>query len=78
MFLILTQMPEEQAFCVTVRLMNDYNFRPLYTPKMIGLQLRNYQFDKLILEQLPDVYAHLKKQDIESSMYASQWFTVLR
>jgi hypothetical protein len=41
-------MPEEQAFCVLVKLMFDYDFRDLYTPKMIGLQLRNHQFDRLL------------------------------
>jgi hypothetical protein len=67
-------MPEEQAFCVLVRLMFDYNFRDLYSPKMIGLQIRNYQFDKLVQEQFPQVHQHLETQDIRSTMYASQWY----
>jgi hypothetical protein len=71
---LLLNMPEEQAFCVLVRLMVDYNFRDLYSPKMIGLQIRNYQFDKLLQEQFPQVYQHLENQDIRSTMYASQWF----
>lgn len=45
---LLLNMPEEQAFCVLVRLMFDFSFRDLYTPKMIGLQVRNYQFDRLL------------------------------
>ncbi|KAJ3314740.1 GTPase-activating protein [Boothiomyces sp. JEL0838] len=67
-------LKEEQAFCVLVRLMNDFDFRDLYGPKMIGLQVRNYQFDKLIAEHFPTVFKHLEKQDIKSTMYASQWF----
>ncbi|KAJ2996674.1 GTPase-activating protein, partial [Globomyces sp. JEL0801] len=63
------EMPEEQAFCVLVRLMFDFNFRDLYTPKMIGLQLRNYQFDKLIEQQFPAVHRHLENQDIKSTMF---------
>lgn len=66
-------MPEEQAFCVLVRLMHDFNFRSLYTPKMTGLQLINFQFDCLILEQFPAVSEHFANMDIQSSMYASQW-----
>jgi hypothetical protein len=54
--------------------MLNYDFRNLYTPKMIGLQLRNYQFDKLIAEQIPLVWKHLQDQGIISSMYASQWY----
>ncbi|KAI8901549.1 rab-GTPase-TBC domain-containing protein [Globomyces pollinis-pini] len=74
---LILNMPEEQAFCVLVRLMFDFNFRDLYTPKMIGLQLRNYQFDKLIEQQFPAVHRHLENQDIKSTMYASQWFMTL-
>ncbi|KAH6574416.1 hypothetical protein BASA62_002449 [Batrachochytrium salamandrivorans] len=44
---------------------------------MIGLQQRNYQFDKLIAEQFPVVARHLDNQDIKSTMYASQWFMTL-
>jgi hypothetical protein len=71
---LLLNMPEEQSFCVLVRLMFDFNFRDLYSPKMIGLQVRNYQFDKLLQEQFPLVFQHLENQDIRSTMYASQWY----
>eukprot|EP00842_Homolaphlyctis_polyrhiza_P000110 jgi/Hompol1/109/HPOL_005225-RA len=74
---LLLNMPEEQSFCVLVRLMFDYGFRDLFSPKMIGLQLRNYQFDKLVEEQFPAVFRHLVNQDIKSTMYASQWFMTL-
>jgi hypothetical protein len=74
---LLLNMPEEQTFCVFVKLMNEYNFRPMYTPKMIGLQLINYQFDALIKEQVPTVAQHLYALDIQSSMYASQWFMTI-
>ncbi|OAJ43077.1 hypothetical protein BDEG_26462 [Batrachochytrium dendrobatidis JEL423] len=74
---LLLNMPEEQAFCVLVRMMRDYGFRDLFSPKMIGLQQRNYQFDKLIDEQFPIVAKHLENQDIKSTMYASQWFMTL-
>ena len=74
---LLLNMPEEQVFCVLVKLMQDYGFRDLFSPKMIGLQLRNYQFDKLIEQQFPLVFKHLTNQDIKSTMYASQWFMTL-
>ncbi|KAJ3301222.1 GTPase-activating protein [Kappamyces sp. JEL0829] len=74
---LLLNMPEEQSFCVLVRLMMDYNFRDLYTPKMIGLQVINHQFDRLLQEQFPAVFNHLELQDVKATMYASQWFMTL-
>ncbi len=52
--------------------MDSYDFRGLYTPKLLGLQLRNYQFDRMIEEQYPAIARHFKSLDIRSSMYASQ------
>jgi hypothetical protein len=66
-------MPEEEAFCVLVQLMKSYSFRELYTPDMMGLQLRLFQFDYLILEHVPMVHEHLTKQGVQSSVFASQW-----
>ncbi|KAJ1547665.1 GTPase-activating protein, partial [Cladochytrium tenue] len=74
---LLLNMPDEEAFCVLVRLMKGYNFRELFTTSMAGLQLRLYQFDKLLEEMLPAVAKHLEEQEIKSTMYASQWFMTL-
>ncbi|KAJ1564777.1 GTPase-activating protein [Nowakowskiella sp. JEL0078] len=71
---LLLNMPEEEAFCCCVRLMKDYNFRELFTPKMTGLQTWLFQFDKVLEEQMPAVSKHLELQGILSTMYASQWF----
>ena len=70
-------MPDEAAFCVLVRLMTIYNLRGNFLPGMDGLQLRLYQFDRLVEEMLPKIHLHLKTQGINSSMYASQWFMTL-
>ncbi|KAI8817678.1 rab-GTPase-TBC domain-containing protein [Fimicolochytrium jonesii] len=74
---ILLNMPDEESFCVLVRLMRTYNLRDLYTPKMIGLQLRLYQFDELLIEHLPPVFRHLETHEVKSNMYASQWFMTM-
>lgn len=71
------QMPDEEAFCVLVRLMKSYDLRSHYTPNMPGLQLRLFQFDRLLEELLPGVFMHLLRQGVKSSMYASQWFLTL-
>lgn len=70
-------MPDEEAFCVLVRLMKSYDLRSHYTPNMPGLQLRLFQFDRLVEELLPGLHMHLARQGIKSSMYASQWFLTL-
>ncbi|GAA98933.1 hypothetical protein E5Q_05621 [Mixia osmundae IAM 14324] len=74
---LLLQMPDEEAFCVLVRLMKSYDLRSHFTPNMPGLQLRLFQFDRLLEELLPTVFMHLLRQGVKSSMYASQWFLTL-
>ncbi|XP_060711254.1 EVI5-like protein isoform X5 [Hemiscyllium ocellatum] len=46
--LLLMQMPEEEAFCVFVRLMQEYRLRELFKPSMAELGLCIYQFEYLI------------------------------
>jgi len=74
---LLLNMPDEEAFCVLIRLMEGYNMRGLYTPNMEGLQLRLYQYDQLLYDLLPKVARHLENEGIRSTMYASQWFMTL-
>ncbi|KAK9703873.1 GTPase-activating protein [Basidiobolus ranarum] len=70
-------MPEEEAFCVLVRLMRTYGLRGHFTPQMETLHLRLYQFDHLLEEYLPNLHKHMLTEGITSSMYASQWFMTL-
>lgn len=41
-------MPEEQAFCVLVKLMYDYGLRDLYKDRFDNLHMRFYQLNRLI------------------------------
>ncbi|KAF9570344.1 GTPase-activating protein [Mortierella alpina] len=74
---LLLNMPDEEAFCMLVRMMSNYEMRGHYTPDMSTLQLRLYQFEQLMEETIPLVYKHLRNQGIRSTMYASQWFMTL-
>ncbi|CAG8557164.1 3433_t:CDS:2 [Acaulospora colombiana] len=67
---LLLNMPDEEAFCVLVRLMKYYNIRGHFLPGMDGLQLRLFQFDRLVEEMLPKVHQHLRDQGINSSIIA--------
>lgn len=70
-------MPEEEAFCILVQLMQNYDIRGHYTPQLDLLRQRLFQFDGLLLDYLPHVHRHFAVQGVRSNMYASQWFLTL-
>ncbi|CAE7187147.1 unnamed protein product [Rhizoctonia solani] len=74
---LLLNMPDEEAFCVLCRLMHSYDLRGHFLPDMPGLQLRLYQFDRLVEDVLPVLNIHFIRQGIKSSMYCSQWFLTM-
>ncbi|KAM9379201.1 rab GTPase-activating protein 1-like [Phaethornis superciliosus] len=74
---LLLHMPEEQAFCVFVKIMYDYGLRDLYRNNFEDLHCKFFQLEKLIQEQLPDLYSHFLGLNLEAHMYASQWFLTL-
>ncbi|XP_012547924.2 rab GTPase-activating protein 1-like isoform X2 [Bombyx mori] len=71
---LLLHMPEEQAFCLLVRLMYGYGLRELYKDGFEALYMRLHQLDRLIEEQLTDLRAHFQELGVEPHMFASQWF----
>ncbi|XP_061682208.1 ecotropic viral integration site 5 protein homolog isoform X5 [Syngnathoides biaculeatus] len=75
--LLLMQMPEEEAFCVFVKLMQDYRLRELFKPSMAELGLCMYQFESMIQEHLPELHVHFQAQSFHTSMYASSWFLTI-
>uniref|UniRef100_UPI00358FC9CE EVI5-like protein isoform X2 n=1 Tax=Myxine glutinosa TaxID=7769 RepID=UPI00358FC9CE len=75
--LLLMQMPEEDAFCVFVKLMQEYRLRELFKPSMAELGLCMYQLENLIQEQLPELNVHFQAQSFHTTMYASSWFLTL-
>lgn len=74
---LLMHMPDEEAFSTLVRLMKSYGLRGHFVPNMPGLQLRLFQFDRLLEDMLPLLHRHLTRQGVKASMYASQWFMTL-
>ena len=48
MIFLSPQMPEEEAFCVLVKLMQDYRLRELFKPSMAELGLCMYQLECMI------------------------------
>ncbi|XP_054529476.1 rab GTPase-activating protein 1-like isoform X3 [Pan troglodytes] len=74
---LLLHMPEEQAFCVLVKIMYDYGLRDLYRNNFEDLHCKFYQLERLMQEQLPDLHSHFSDLNLEAHMYASQWFLTL-
>uniref|UniRef100_A0A1B6C0N9 Rab-GAP TBC domain-containing protein n=2 Tax=Clastoptera arizonana TaxID=38151 RepID=A0A1B6C0N9_9HEMI len=75
--LLLMQMPEEEAFAVLVKLMQDYKMRDMFKPTMAELGLYMYQLENLVQELIPDLHVHFQSQSFHTSMYASSWFLTL-
>ena len=75
--LTLLQMPEEEAFCLLVRLMNQYHLRELFIQDMPGLHLHLYQFERLLEDLEPALYCHLHRKLVLPQLYATQWFLTL-
>jgi len=75
--LLLMQMPEEESFCVLVKLMQEYRMREMFKPSMAELGLCMYQLEMLVQEHVPDLFAHFQSQSIHTNLYASSWFLTL-
>lgn len=71
---LLLHMPEEQAFCVFVRIMQHYGLRDLFRNNFDELYLKFYQLEHLLEDQMPDIHQHFNLIGIEPFTYASQWF----
>lgn len=70
-------MPEEEAFCLLVRLMNQYHLRDMFIQDMPGLHLHLYQFERLLEDLEPALYCHLHRRNVSPNLYATQWFLTL-
>ncbi|XP_033642919.1 EVI5-like protein isoform X2 [Asterias rubens] len=75
--LLLMQMPEEEAFCVLVKLMQDYRLRELFKPSMAELGLCMFQLECMLQDLLPELYRHFTSQGFHTSIFASPWFLTL-
>ncbi|CAG4955207.1 unnamed protein product [Colias eurytheme] len=75
--LLLMQMPEEEAFAVLVKIMQQHRMRDMFKPSMAELGLCMLQLENLVQELLPDLYMHFQSQSFSTSMYACSWFLTL-
>ncbi|PBP21992.1 putative GTPase-activating protein GYP5 [Diplocarpon rosae] len=74
---LLFNMAEEEAFCLLVRLMNQYHLRDMFKQDMPGLHMHLYQFERLLEDFEPALYCHLHRRQVTPHLYATQWFLTL-
>ena len=65
---------ESGAFGIMVTLMKTYSLSDLYADGSESLSVLLYQFDRLLEENCHDLYDHLIKTGVRSSMFARNWF----
>ena len=70
-------MPEEDCFCLMVKLLQDYGLRDYFAPDMTQLRLRLYQLECLIQDDMSEIWSHLEQSGINPSMFAAEWFLTL-
>uniref|UniRef100_A0A5S6R3M8 Rab-GAP TBC domain-containing protein n=1 Tax=Trichuris muris TaxID=70415 RepID=A0A5S6R3M8_TRIMR len=75
--MLLLLMPEEEAFGVLLKLMEDYRLRELYKPSMSQLGLCLFQLECAVQDQMPDLSMHFRNVGIDTTMYASSWFLTM-
>lgn len=76
MFLMHTK-DEESAFQMLCDFMILYNYRTLYSSDLSMLQVRLYQFSRLLQDVIPSLSYHLNQHDITPFFYAGPWFLTL-
>ncbi|XP_021380300.1 rab GTPase-activating protein 1-like isoform X4 [Mizuhopecten yessoensis] len=74
---LLLHMPEEQAFAVLVKTCFEYGLRDFFKQGFEELHLKFYQLDRLMEDQLADLHDHFMEMNLETHMFASQWFLTL-
>ncbi|CAO3624068.1 unnamed protein product [Mucor hiemalis] len=75
--IVQTNIPEDEAFAVFVRLMETYDMRLLYMLNMEGLDLLLQKFHSFFTSTCPDLESHFSKLSIQPASYAKTWFLTL-
>lgn len=66
-----------QAFALLSALVCNLDLRDLWRPGVPQLKLRIFQFDRLLRELCPHLWAHFRRVGLTPDYFASQWFLTL-
>ena len=68
---------EAVAFSLLDLLMEERKLNDMFSIGLPGLQKRFHQFDVLMAMHAPDLTMHFEKEQIDSTMFATNWFMTL-
>lgn len=68
---------EEEAFQIFNSLLTSTPYGDLFLNELLVLNKYFYVFDRLIFIYLPEIYEHLKNNDISSKLFVTPWFITL-
>jgi len=73
---LLMYIPEEDAFWVIVKLLNDpkFNMRGIFLPGFPSLQRTFWIFDRLLEKECPKLHKHLAKENVMPMYFGTKWF----
>jgi hypothetical protein len=71
---LILHMPEEDAFCLFIKIMYDYKVRDMFKKGFANMQLKYFQLTKMVEKHIPDLFAHFRELGVEVHMFCTQWF----
>jgi len=74
---LLYHCSEEVAFWLFVSLIEDYEMRDIYEPRLPGLFKHSQLLQLLQMEYMNDLFHHLCLHGLQVEMYASDWLFAL-
>lgn len=79
LFLVYMPSPDVAfyAFLQCMSKQSEHRLRDMYLPLMIEPQKVLYIFSKLGEKHLPKIFAHMNRQGVDASMYATEWFMTM-
>eukprot|EP00762_Andalucia_godoyi_P007237 ANDGO_08079.mRNA.1 Ecotropic viral integration site 5 ortholog len=73
----LSYLSEEDAFWLMMCLMEKLSLDGLFAPGFPRLRSSFYVLESLLEQHYPKIGAHLEKEQVDMSLYASQWFLTM-
>ena len=68
---------EEEAFQIYNSLLTSTPYGDLFFNELLVLNKYFYVFDRLVFIYLPEIYEHLKNNDISAKLFVTPWFITL-
>ncbi|GAM26672.1 hypothetical protein SAMD00019534_098470 [Acytostelium subglobosum LB1] len=75
--LLIIYMAEEDAFWALVQLSERYGMADVWKPEFPYLQTSFTLLNTMLETHLPQLYAHIQRQNVFTPLYSSQWFICL-